>query len=347
MANYTITIREYLQLSYPEKQYFHENTDEPIMAELINTVNAVIPEYGLNLLKESNRQAFALMFLLHYFNNEIGFPSVRLFKTALIGKLVQYHTYIDSAFDLVADGLFTSKMSTKSTSSNAGLNHSETGGTSTTTGDAGTMHTHQSGSNTGATTNTNTSDSHNGSFNTTTSTPQGSTITSVENKPSTTTNGAHRDSHWNQFSDTPQNGLSDVRNGTYLTNATYTEDNIGESTNKTTGGGSTTTVTHNGDKVVTTSEDDYTRTHGHTETSAKGSDSSNSTSDVTTEQERKSESVTKYNSTTDNKNSGSSNGTSESLVYSYDSLMGALPLIDFIWPLFDDLFMQIYDEFYF
>ena len=347
MANYTITIREYLQLAYPEKQFFHDDTDAPLMDELINTVNAIIPEYGLNLLKESHRQAFAMMFLLHYFNNEIGFASVRLFKTALIGKLVQYHSYIDSAFDLVADGLFTSKTTSKSSSSNTGTGHSANDGTSTSTGDAGTMHTHQTGSDTGSSTNTNTSDTHNGSFNTTTSTPSGSTITSVDNKPSTTTNGAHTDSHWNQFSDTPQNGLNDVRNGTYLTNATYTEDNVGKVTNSTTGGGSTTTVTHNGDKVVTTSEDDYTKTHGHTETSSKGSDYSNTTSDTTTEQERKSENVTKYGNTTDNTHSGTSQGTVESLTFSYDSLMGALPLIDFLWPLFDDLFMQIYDEFYF
>lgn len=347
MANYTITIREYLQSNFPDKHYFHDEDDTPDMVELANSVMAVIPEYALNTIKEEYRQAFGLMFVLHYFNDEIGFQTPRLFKTALIGKFVQYHDYINSTLDLVKDGLFTSKMTTTNDSTSNGKSHNTSNGTSNTMSDSGTTTQHVENSNSNTNTNTSTGDSNSGLSTTSVTTPTGTTTTETSNKAMTTTHGAHSDSHWNQFSDTPQNGLDAVRSGTYLTNATYTEDNVGGSTDSTTGGGSTTTTSHQNEKVTTTTDQDFNKSHTHNTETTKDVGSGTSTTDVKNNQERKGETNTTTTNTGDATSENKSKGTSETMTYSYDSLTGTIPLIDFVWTLFDDLFMQIHDEFYF
>jgi len=234
-----------------------------------------------------------------------------------------------------------------SSTSNAGKSQTTSNDTSNTTNSDTTKATsetdtttHDGGTSTSTTTNTGTVKTNdNGEDKTTkaenytdTNTPSGSRQTTNSGNTVTTEHGAQTNSGWNQYSDTPQSGLNAVREGTYLTNATYTEGNNGAYSDTTHNGGSTTTEsfngykeTHNHSARAADNVTDVTHTGTSTrtdDTTAKtdGTTSSDGTSKVTGENNSTTsgtKAVTNNGTTTneqltDSKESGTESGSSES-----------------------------------
>lgn len=163
---------------------------------------------------------------------------------------------------VVTDGSTTGQ---SDTTSNSGKTQSTATGSASsnstgnnTTDTSGNTTSHDTGDNTATTKNTGTVQSNNSSTDTTstqahtidTSTQAGSRVTDNSGNTVTTDYGEQSNNGWNQYSDTPQNKLADVKNGTYLTNATYTEGSNQAHTDSVKNGASTVTETFNGYKTT-------------------------------------------------------------------------------------------------
>jgi hypothetical protein len=125
-------------------------------------------------------------------------------------------------------------------------------------------------------------------------TTNGGNIVSVEH-------GAQKTDGWNQYSDTPQGGLNAVREGTYLTNATYTEGNNEAYTD----------ITHNGESTTTESFNNYKEEHKHTANSDSNVSEDTRTSSETRTDDTSSKTVG-HNSSDGESTSTSDNNSDES-----------------------------------
>lgn len=234
-----------------------------------------------------------------------------------------------------------------SSKSNAGKTQTTSNDTSstessdTTSADTKTdTTTHDKGTSTNTTANTGTVKNDDTATDTTTrsenytdtNTPSGSRVTTNSGNTVSTEHGSQSNSGWNQFSDTPQNGLSAVRAGTYLTNATYTEGNSGAYTDTTHNGGDTTTESFNSYKETHThtaaaadneTETSHTGTSTRTDNTTSKTDGSNTTDGTSTVTGKNSTTASGTTGTTasgttateqltDSTESGTTSGTSES-----------------------------------
>lgn len=103
MANYTVSIREILQL--------HKSANQNLMN--VNDVLDLSKDYlfdeaPLNVLSNEYIDNFVLGFTLHFFNEELGLETIPLWKIALNEKLINNSSYINQIFDMLDKQLFTS-----------------------------------------------------------------------------------------------------------------------------------------------------------------------------------------------------------------------------------------------
>lgn len=225
---------------------------------------------------------------------------------------------------VVVDGTTSGETSSTSNSgkmqtTSDGSNTTDTNGTSTTESTTGGT-THDESTSDSTTANTGTvktddSSTDNGTraeHSTDTTTQDGSKTTTNSGNTVTTEHGAQGGKNWQHFSNTPQNRLSDVENGTYLTNATYQGNEANQYTDTVNNGESTTTETFNGYK--STSEhlaeaEKNKTTNEHTGTSTR-TDDTQTTSNMTTSSDGSSSSSSKTDSQDTNKSTSTSNDTS-------------------------------------
>lgn len=210
---------------------------------------------------------------------------------------------------------------TETTTHNEGTSSSDTTNTGTVeTKGTGTVTTDNEGTTTTKNTGTvETSDTANDTGTksenyTDTTTPSGSKTTSNSGNTVTTEHGAQHTDGWNQFSDTPQNGLNAVKSGTYLTNATYNEGNVTAYTDTTDTGESTVTETYSNYKEQHTHSAeaaDNTTTNQHTGESTRTDDLTQATTVDTSNTETRNTTDTRTDNTKSNvKGTTSDDGTS-------------------------------------
>lgn len=129
MANYTISIREILQMN---KQ---PNQDLTNISDLLSVGSACIFDKApLNVISSTYRDKFMTGFLLHFFNEEIGLETVPLWKIALNEKIYNNSDYINLIFTNIDKQLFAEyKVHTIDTAVNTSSEDSESGTGSKTT----------------------------------------------------------------------------------------------------------------------------------------------------------------------------------------------------------------------
>lgn len=249
--------------------------------EIIEAARTKIFDFDFPIYDEAYRSVLETKILKHYYTREIGFETVGLWKMWLDKRLneimpyynqlyksetLEFNPFYDVNFNIKRDN--TGKYD-ETTSSNGSSQNTRTDNLKeTTSGDSlrtdalkeetvtdsrRTDNLHE------ATTdnNTRTDDLHEATTDNSTRTDNLNEATSSETDTTTnatrTDNLAHEDTttsngdHWDEYSDTPQGGLSDLQASKYLTNARHITDSDEEHNN----GTNTGTVTNEGTQKVT------------------------------------------------------------------------------------------------
>lgn len=385
MANYTATLVELLQEENPDLNVLN-------LEELRTASEALffLPE-GLNVLSQEHRAHFVTAFTTHYLYREIGYETLSQFKLDLAGRLFTNADYIRLIYDNLDKQVFSSYQVTKSTQEE--VNSSETNGTENTTGETSNNSTvtetgdvivkdTREGTSTSedkqgkttttveGTTNDTTTIDVETAENSTAETTNGGTETVVHtNDETTTTEGTNTQEgdNWDKFSDTPQNRLADIADGTYLTSARNNSTDMTNTTNE--------TVKVDGDVKDTTTRDLTDNTTSNTSGTSNTTNTGESTENRSTvvEQETPNTATTTDSSSSTNtttydgrETATTDAGTSKSNTERHDSVNGTRntdtehetysvtlemllrseSLISKLWDLFDDLFMLIYNTYY-
>ena len=249
-------------------------------------------------LNELYRDAFMTSFLSHYMFEEIGFETWARFQFALQDKCINYTEYITSIYEQKAKQLFTHV-------------HHRTGNVTTKSDNQSTTDSTGSATTTGETLATG-----EGSAEISNKVTQSSTHAQNDSRNGSSTNG-NTSSSQQMYSDTPQNGLTDVLNGTYLSSAQV---------NSSTDSGTSST----NDSGEMSSNDSGT-------TISDGSNTS-TTSQAT---ESTTKSGTQASSATTSTDNTVQDSSDEDYDLDYETLMKSIPLPEKLWMYFDDLFMTI------
>jgi hypothetical protein len=226
------------------------SVDGDRISDVIEKAREKVFDFDFPIYDESYRSVLETKILKRYYTREIGFETVGLWKHFLdmrLNEIMPYYNQMYKSTLLEFNPFYDVDLTTDS---NRGIKHDET-----TTRD-----TNRTSKETSASTTTRTDN-----LKFTTETEQESTDTS-----NSTNSGKVSD----KYSDTPQNGISNVENGTYLTNAriTDTEDsgtsnsegNVNTSVTGTNTGtqGNTGTATVSGNGNV---DEDGTRKYSNTD----------------------------------------------------------------------------------
>lgn len=312
MSTYTTQVRYICEQAAGLRQSVGLQGVDDVIAKAIPSIFTDYP-----IFDESYRQVLNTKILRHFYMREIGFETVGLWKFHLANKLNEIMPYYNQLYksEQLKFNPFTDTDYTRT--------HKGSGKQDTTEATSGTRSGEQTGTRSGSTTSkedgsvtsnstdtweesgTNHSSTTKGTDDTTTldskvtgsssqSTTGDTTDTSsmtTENTTNTSgessTESATSSDRVNKFSDTPQGGLSNLLDGTYLTNATQESTNGSDtSSGKTSGkttvmdtqrrtGGTTSSETVTGESGSTT-ESTNTRITNESST-VSGSSSSNST----------------------------------------------------------------------
>lgn len=181
----------------------------------LGDVNAIIEkarvkifDFNYDLYDETYKPVLERKILRHFYMQEIGLETYGLWKFHLENKLNEILPYYNELYKTLLfeyNPIYDIDLTTKR-SQQGTQNLDEKNKTQSDISDASTYSRNQSGSETGDTT------------------EQNNNVSTMN----TNRKNNNESENVNQFSDTPQNGLSAVKNGRYLTNATIinnTEDN--------------------------------------------------------------------------------------------------------------------------
>lgn len=262
MSKYTTELRYICEQYAGQTSSSPGNQIEAVITAAWPKIFTSYPQYPI--FDESYREELNKKILRHYYTREIGYETVGLWKFKLNTKMCEimpYYNQLYKSAQLEFDPFNDTDFTRKKDFSNHGSYEKEDS-------------RHNSSTIIGSTT-----DEKSGSVNKTTSgsnTTDGSVTTAdsyrdADDHDSTTSITAD---DWVNTSDTPQNGLTSVKNGTYLTSAQNTtrddEDILTEHRN--TSGSRNTNVT-NEQETTTSGKDDTTTTD-----KSEGSSESNTTS---------------------------------------------------------------------
>lgn len=365
MAKYTISIREKLQ---------EAGTDLTNMDNLRKASKDIIFGELLNVMSPQYRDRLALGFAQHFFNDEIGLETWPLWRIALSEKLFNYKEFIEKQYELVDKGVFTmyhvSRTNANTTTSNSMITdtkndiHSETDtsadGTSATTTESDTKSKSEHSDTNKV------DDTSKDKVQTTANSTDTRDLKSVTNSVDNSENDKENSSVTNvvtandaqsvqKYSDTPQNGLQDLMEDRYLTNATVRNDHS-DGTNDTTVAGSehstgnkttesttldTGTSTNNGAGTEDRNGERHT-TGNNSGTASTDSNTEGSSNTVTTDVGKAiTNTGSEGNTSTASNGTGTSESETESFDYSYEMLAMAVPMINKIWAVFDDIFFAM------
>ena len=242
-------------------------------------------DFPYPIFDENYRATLENKVLKHYYTREIGAETVGLWKLWLntkMNEIMPYYNQLYKSALIEFNPMYDVDLTTNSQKIDNG-NRDKTGSFSEENSYRDNGGFTQSKNN-----------SENGSFN--------ESLASTENKASegeehSTTNGtsesstsgtdtisttnteAHKNDHWDYYSDTPQGGISGLANNTYLTNARHVTDDTTGSTSGTTGTNTTSSSTEGETSSSTdaTSENTTTTTVA---TAKNGSDTKSATEQI-------------------------------------------------------------------
>lgn len=337
MANYTDSPMDLFQRNFPEGGSWE---DEGTILDLSKSL--LMPKGALSHLDPEFQDPFALGFALHYLIDEIALDTWPLWRLRLRDRIVNNAAYINEVYKLSVDPIFTHRHRRKA--SGESVSHSVTGVTGTTDGTTATVTggstvtdrtTQQTQNTISANTVTSTTDNTSN-----TNTKQEGTTDGTEDTTatgdSTTSDTRDRENH---FSDTPQNGLTPVRLGEYLTNATVEINTDNQTVNKSDTNNRVTRQTDTQD-----TDSDQTE-HGVTIQDSKGTQevTNNGAEHQAITNDGSSNGTTHNDSRTDSDTqsvtSRDDNDQDDDL--DYMSFLQASPALSKLWPLFDDIFLSI------
>lgn len=249
MGNYTVSLQTVCEA-------LNGNTSAvgyPSVGQLIADTREKIFDFDYPLFDETYRSVLETKILKHYFTRELCEETYGLWKLRLdtkMNEIMPYYNQLYSSELLAINPLYTV---------NYDKTHKDSGGDSRTISESG---------NTDDTENRKTSDSGTDSRNTSntgtgtkeTDDSKGESVQSKEDTASTvkgTESGNTKSSgstgNTKMYSDTPQGALTNVQNGTYLTNATV-DNGTAESESNNSGTNETNTTGQNAGKVLSTGE---------------------------------------------------------------------------------------------
>lgn len=367
-------------------------TDLTNLANITSKAESTIFDVApIELIEEKYRKTFITGFALRFFQREIGMESIPLWKIALAERILNSADYINQVYHNLERQLFGRYSFTKYISEGDTSFHSN--GTNDMTGKAGSVTKAEiDGSNEGF----NKSKGSNDSTMTVTSTTKGDTTTadlstvtnnndtisdskndetttvdqtvtshdSTIHDGKTTTTDDGKSNNIMKHSDTPQNGLQDVLNGTYLSDASSgdtTNHDENEVISHETGSVDNSTYTI-GTNKIDGKRHDTQHTEGLTKDKRDGSIKTTGTNNSTTTNKSNSQSEqtttgTNHSSstgttettntgktTTEEDNSGRHHDKTETESYSLSSefILRSMPYTEKIFSLFETLFMQIF-----
>lgn len=225
MSQYTTQVRKILENAYMHDHNLDHQWEMPFIKprELCKTEYQVIFDFDFPLLASMTKQDLCTAILMHYYTREIGLETVELWKQFLdtrLNEIMPYYVQLESAKISLADALINRNVTEK-------LKRDGTENNDTSRKNNGSEESNGSFSSDNDSTSSN---------NATGSSTVNGTGDSSSNSTEDTTQNIESNGK-NLFSETPQDGLEAVINGTYLTTATITNDN--ETTGRNTEGSQT------------------------------------------------------------------------------------------------------------
>ena len=370
---------------------------------------------AINVISAEYREAFIQGFTLHFLNDEIGLETFPIWKLALAEKVYNNGSYINLVFDNLDKQIFAdykvkatsrhkagtvdedtatsvtgsgSSQSTSGTTSDSNSEYSDTvAGTETedsnlvadnsevTTGRRDTTSSQVTGY-TGSDSTVVGSTETVGHTGTETTESTDNKSTSSASGSTTTTGETSSSENITKFSDTPQNGLSGVESGSYLTSATIVGASGEVNTSQVVGSTGSVAESSNGESVLTrdstdtTTVDSTTTVNSANQSSSAGADTATASEQTDTDKNETAHSATAHSSvnsgvagntatsetSTETNSETASAGvgqkdvaTEEDETYgdttyslNWEMLMRAEPLLNKVWDIFDDIFMLIY-----
>lgn len=349
MANYTQSIREILQMN---KQPGENITDIAVITSIAN--RTIFDGTMVNVIDEKYRNTFITGFTLHFFNDELGLETLPLWKIALSEKLINNGAYINLMYDNLDKQIF-SQYRVKKTTDDLTLAESHRSEFTETNEGTGTLENAKSGTDTitgnntvtGGEKVTETTDMHRLETGSYTDASEGS-LTSENNNTSKVNAVA-------VAYDTPQGKLQNQmvtpggdRTGTgvkYISDNTFNYMTAAnENDNTTVDNGSNNESTNSS---TTRSFDDY---DVHNQGTITRDASQSRTETVNTNNTLYNSKDTQTRNLTDNRSHDETGGkdvetnrdiNDEEYTLNMEMLLKSENLLNRVWALFDDIFMQI------
>lgn len=218
MANYTVLLKTVCE----SLNGLSEPVDYPQIAQLIEDSRAKIFDFDYPIFDETYRKVLETKIIKHFLMREINEYTYGMWKLRLdtkMNELMPYYNQLYKSETLIVNPLYTMNYTRTRKDSGGDLRTISENGederTENRTKDA-------SG-------NTNISNNMTGSGNAQTENSRGETLQTNDTQSSTTKDNNSRtiegtDNRKQMYSDTPQGALTNVENGTYLTNATVNKD---------------------------------------------------------------------------------------------------------------------------
>ena len=218
MANYTVLLKTVCE----SLNGLSEPVDYPQIAQLIEDSRAKIFDFDYPIFDEAYRKVLETKIIKHFLMREINEYTYGMWKLRLdtkMNELMPYYNQLYKSETLIVNPLYTMNYTRTRKDSGGDLRTISENGE-----DERNSNKNRENSGTSSTDNT-----LSGSGNSQTDTSRGETLQTNDVQSSTTKDNNTRtiegsDNRKQMYSDTPQGALTNVENGTYLTNATVNKD---------------------------------------------------------------------------------------------------------------------------